>query len=111
MIANMGIMPAILVAIIIGVISQEYPAPKVEWGFVVPALGELWQYTPFVVGFPSLEIWLLSIPTGIVAYIIGYGDIVVGNELVNRVKSKRKMKKLKTISHCFIIAYLSEMAY
>ena len=95
MIANMGIMPAILVAIIIGVVSQEYSTPNIEWGFVVPAIGELWQYTPFVVGFPSLEIWLLAIPTALVAYIIGYGDIVIGSELVNRASKNRNDEKIE----------------
>lgn len=93
-ISNFGIVPAMVLAIIVGVIVKEYPLPQIEWGLVVPAFGELWQFTPFVVGFPSMEIWLATIPTAIIAYIIGYGDIVVGNELLERADKKRKDEKI-----------------
>lgn len=96
LIANGGILTPILIAIFIGIIVQEYPTPTIEWGLVIPAFGELWQHTPFVVGFPSLDLLLYALPTAIVAYIIGYGDIVVGDELINVSQARRKDEKIVT---------------
>ncbi|ARK28879.1 solute carrier family 23 protein [Halalkalibacter krulwichiae] len=93
-IGNFGIMPAIIVAIVIGWTTREYPAPTVEWGFVVPNLAELWSFTPFVVGFPSLSIVLMAIPTALLAYIIAYGDIVVGSSLFKKASEYRKDEKV-----------------
>ncbi|MBU8908302.1 solute carrier family 23 protein [Desertibacillus haloalkaliphilus] len=93
-IANFGIMPAIIVAIIIGWASREYQTPTIEWGFVIPNFPELWNYTPFVVGLPDLNIILLAIPTALIAYIIAYGDIVVGTSLLDRASEKRNDEKV-----------------
>ncbi|MFC0558351.1 solute carrier family 23 protein [Halalkalibacter alkalisediminis] len=92
-IGNYGIMPAIIVAIIVGWVTREYPAPAVEWGIVVPNFAELWSFTPFVVGFPSLSIILMAIPTALLAYIIAYGDIVVGASLFQKASEFRKDEK------------------
>lgn len=89
-IANFGIMPPILVAIFIGWLAGEYPAPKIEWGITLPNVAELWKFTPFSVGFPEPEMILLAIPTAILAYIIAFGDIIVGKNLVDRASELRK---------------------
>lgn len=93
-IANYGIMPSIIIAIIIGWAVGEYPTPQIEWGITVPALGEMWNVTPFVVGFPTIEMFINAIPTAILAYIIAYGDIVVGNQLIERASRSRKDEKI-----------------
>ncbi|WP_209125006.1 solute carrier family 23 protein [Alkalihalobacillus sp. BA299] len=94
LIANYGIMPAIILAIIIGWVTKEYPLPNIQWGFTVPAFAEMWSYTPFVVGFPSLDVFLIAIPTAIIAYIIAYGDIIVGTTLMKRADEVRKDEKV-----------------
>lgn len=94
LISNAGILTPILIAIAIGIFVQEYSLPSIEWGIVIPAVGELWQYTSFSVGFPSFEIWMIALPNALVAYIIAYGDIVVGNELLETTKSRRKDEKI-----------------
>jgi len=88
-ISNYGMVPAILVAIAVGFLSSEYSVPEVEWGFVSPAFGEMWNYLPFVVGFPSFNTFLLAVPTAVIAYIIAYGDIIVGDTLVSKMDSLR----------------------
>ncbi|MDT8862173.1 xanthine/uracil/vitamin C permease [Alkalihalobacillus sp. MEB130] len=89
-IANFGIMPAILVAIAIGWLVKEYPTPSVEWGITTPNFVELWNYTPFVIGFPSLDVFVLALPIAILGYIIAYGDIIVGTTLIERAEKYRK---------------------
>lgn len=93
-IANFGIMPPILIAIIIGWVVGEYPPPKIEWGITLPNVAELWNFTPFSVGFPGLEMIILAIPTGILAYIIAFGDIIVGQNLVERASKTRQDEKI-----------------
>lgn len=40
-IAGFGIMPPVIVAIIIGWLAKEYPAPSIEWGITLPDVAEL----------------------------------------------------------------------
>ncbi|MFB4162431.1 xanthine/uracil/vitamin C permease [Alteribacillus sp. JSM 102045] len=89
-IASYGIMPAIIAAMIIGWIVSEYPTPQVEWGITVPSLAEMWGTSPFALGFPGFDIFLAAAPTAILAYIIAYGDIVVGQKLIERANESRK---------------------
>ncbi|WP_018924366.1 solute carrier family 23 protein [Salsuginibacillus kocurii] len=94
-IASYGIMPSIIIAIIIGWAIAEYPSPDIEWGITVPSLNEMWNVTPFVVGFPTWEIFLAAIPTAILAYIISYGDIIVGEKLIERSSKFRPDEKIE----------------
>ncbi|RLL47024.1 xanthine/uracil/vitamin C permease [Oceanobacillus piezotolerans] len=95
LIASFGIMPAIIVAILLGWAVGEYPTPNIEWGITIPALSEVWQLTPFVIGFPGIEMLIAAIPTAILAYIIAYGDIIVGDQMIKRAKESRNDEKIQ----------------
>ncbi len=88
-IGNYGMVPGLFVAIAVAWAIREYPRPDIEWGFTQPSFGEMWNYLPFTVGFPGPEIFLLAIPTAIIAYVIAYGDIIVGTTLIRRVDVDR----------------------
>lgn len=77
-----GMVPAMLICILIGVLVDEYPLPKIEWGITVPVFSEMWKYLPFTVGFPTIDMFITAIPTAIIAYIIAFGDVIVGETLV-----------------------------
>ncbi|TWI56147.1 solute carrier family 23 protein [Halalkalibacter nanhaiisediminis] len=94
--ANYGLVPAMVIAMIIGWMVSEYPMANVEWGITQPAFIEMWSYLPFAVGFPSLDIFLLAVPTAIIAYIIAFGDIIVGKTLLQRADNVRKDEKIDT---------------
>ena len=87
--SNAGIVPALLIAVVIGWIVGEYKTPNIEWGINLPAFGEMWNYLPFTVGFPDISLYIAAIPTAIIAYIIAYGDIVVGGALMDRASKDR----------------------
>lgn len=93
-IASYGIVPAIFVAIFIGLVIGEYNFPKIEWGITKPDISGLWEITPFVIGFPSFELFMAAIPTAILAYIVAYGDIIVGEKLVERASESRPDEKI-----------------
>lgn len=93
-IASFGIMPPVIVAMIIGWLAKEYPAPSIEWGITLPDVKELWKFTPFAVGFPGVELFIAAIPTAVLAYIIAFGDIIVGQNLVEQACKSRKDEKV-----------------
>ena len=82
LLANYGMVPAMIIAIVVGLVSAEYPLPDIRWGITIPAWGEMWSYLPFAVGFPSVDLLIKAIPTAITAYVIAFGDVIVGTALV-----------------------------
>ncbi|MFC2948063.1 solute carrier family 23 protein [Virgibacillus sediminis] len=92
--AGFGIMPAIIVAIIVGWAVGEYPTPNIEWGITVPAISEVWQLTPFSIGFPSIDLLIAAVPTAVLAYVIAYGDIIVGDQMIKRARESRNDEKI-----------------
>jgi hypothetical protein len=78
-----GMVPAMIFAIVVGMLVKEYPLPDIEFGITIPAFKEMWNYLPFTVGFPGIDLFIKAIPTAIIAYIIAFGDVIVGTVLVN----------------------------
>ncbi|MEH6627031.1 MAG: solute carrier family 23 protein [Motiliproteus sp.] len=95
MISSYGMVPGTLVAMAIGWIVGEYQLPDVEFGLSTPAFADMWNYLPWTLGFPDLEIYWMAIPTAIIAYIIAFGDIIVGQSLLDRVDHLRPDEKIE----------------
>lgn len=94
MIANYGLVPAMIIAMALGWSMSEYQFPTIDWGITVPAFAEMWNYIPFSVGFPNIDIFLMAVPTAIIAYIIAFGDIIVGKTLIQTAEEIRKDEKI-----------------
>ncbi len=94
-IASYGMVPGMLMTMAIGWAVAEYPLPTVEWGVELPAFSKIWDYLPFTVGFPSMSLIMAAIPTAIIAYIIAFGDIIVGQSLIKRVDHLRPDEKIE----------------
>ncbi len=93
-IVNYGMVPGMLVAIFIGIAVGEYKVPDIRWGITRPAFDQLWQYLPFSLGFPDAKIFLYAVPTALIAYIIAFGDIIVGQSLMQRADELRTDEKI-----------------
>lgn len=114
-----GMVPAMILCIFIGMLVKEYPVPDIQFGITVPAFAEMWNYLPFSVGFPGIELFLKAIPTAIIAYIIAFGDVIVGTVLVkSAVEESRPDEKvdidtdrihlvtgLRNVLHAFLAPY------
>ncbi|MGM9928086.1 MAG: solute carrier family 23 protein [Bacillus sp. (in: firmicutes)] len=112
MIANYGLVPAMIIAMFLGWSMSEYPVPSVEWGITNPAFVEMWSYLPFAVGFPNLDIFLMAIPTAIIAYIIAFGDIIVGETLLQSADEKRKDEKIDAnVSRVHIVTAIRNLIH
>lgn len=90
MLANFGMVPGMFVAMIIGWMVGEYALPNIEWGITQPDFGLMTQYLVFSVGMPSWDMILLAIPTALIAYVIAFGDILVGFTLTRRINEVRQ---------------------
>tara|TARA_R110002094_G_scaffold207268_2_gene177653 strand:- start:3357 stop:4598 length:1242 start_codon:yes stop_codon:yes gene_type:complete len=111
-IANYGILPGMTVGIFVAWGIGEYPLPDIEWGFTSPDFAGMWNYLPFTVGFPSLEVFALAIPTAVVAYIIAFGDILVGRSLMERADKMRPDEKIDySVSRVHLVTALRNLLH
>ncbi len=94
-IANFGMVPGMIVAMVVGWIVGEYPLPDIEWGITNPDFSLMAEYLVFSVGFPGWDVFLMAIPTALIAYVIAFGDIIVGRTLVERIDSVRPDEKIE----------------
>ncbi|GGF71687.1 solute carrier family 23 protein [Alteromonas lipolytica] len=94
-ISNFGMVPGMVIAMIVGWIIGEYPLPDIQWGITQPDFGLMSEYLVFTVGFPDLDMFLLAIPTALIAYVIAFGDILVGRTLLERVDQVREDEKIE----------------
>ena len=94
-ISNFGMVPGMVLAMLVGWVVGEYPWPDVQWGITQPDFGLMWDYLVFNTGMPDVNTFLLAIPTALIAYVIAFGDIVVGFTLVKRVDHLREDEKIE----------------
>ncbi|PAT35786.1 solute carrier family 23 protein [Vandammella animalimorsus] len=95
-ISNFGMVPGIVVAMLIGWAIKEFPLPNIEWGITKPNFGLLFDHLAFNVGWPTWDMFLLAAPTAVIAYVIAFGDILVGFTLVKRADHQRPDEVIET---------------
>ncbi|AYD41104.1 hypothetical protein D4Z93_11470 [Clostridium fermenticellae] len=91
MISNLGILPVMILAVIVGPIVGETVIPAIKWGFSQPAYGELWSnWTFWSIGFPPLKMFINAIPMVFSAYIILFGEMIQAQALLEDAGKVRK---------------------
>ncbi|WP_429884637.1 xanthine/uracil/vitamin C permease [Geoalkalibacter halelectricus] len=93
-IAKFGMVPAMLVAIAIGVGVGEFPVPNIEFGITRPDFALMWQYLPWTIGFPGIEFYINGFATAVAAYIIAFGDVIVGTSLVENANKESRRDEI-----------------
>ena len=82
-ISNLGILPIMLLAVVIGPIFKETVWPTIQFGFTQPAFGELWSHwTIWNIGFPPLKMFIVALPMVFSAYIILFGEMIQAQALI-----------------------------
>ena len=82
MIAALGLLPGFVIAALVGPLVGEV-VYDVQWGFLIPPVGDMWnKMSPFAIGFPDLSMMIQAMPLAIITYIILFGDLVTGNEVI-----------------------------
>lgn len=96
-VGGFGMLPAILIAVIVGPIVGEYAIPKVDfWPLIkIPDIAGIIKLTsPFSVGWPSLNVIMRAAPMAIVVYIIAFGDFVTSEALLHQADVARPDEKI-----------------
>ena len=99
-IGRFGMIPAILLCIVVAPMVGETAWPdfsqvRVDNLIKVPNLELVLQYCcPFVIGFPSADMFIRAIPQAIVIYIIGFGDFVTCKALMADAQEVRNDEKI-----------------
>lgn len=96
-IGKFGMLPAIIIAVIVGPIVAEIAIPTVEfWPLIkIPEFANIWnQLSPFAIGFPSAQTFIEAIPMAVVVYIIAFGDFVTSEALINEADEVRQDEKI-----------------
>jgi len=94
-IANLGILPVIALAVIVGPLVGETEWPVIEWGITQPAFFTLFsEWTFFGVGFPPLHMFISGLPMVFSAYIILFGDMIQSQALLEDAGKVRPDEKI-----------------
>lgn len=97
MIGKFGMLPAIILAVILGPLTNELPPPIFTLGSIIKIpdfAGIIQQVSPFGVGFPPMAAYVTVIPTVIAVYIIAFGDFVTAESLIAEADEIRQDEKI-----------------
>lgn len=95
-IGQLGILPAVVAAVIIAPLIGETAFPSIQWGFSHPDFATLWtDWVPWgTLGWPSPMQFVKAIPTVIAIYIVLFGDVVQSKALVKDADAARPDEKI-----------------
>ncbi|CAH0306723.1 hypothetical protein SRABI96_04812 [Peribacillus sp. Bi96] len=94
-IGNLGILPAILLAVFVAPIFGEAKWPNIQWGFSSPDFATLWSdYTVFGLGFPAMTFFLSAIPAVFATYLVVFGDVLKTKALLSESDEVREDEKV-----------------
>lgn len=109
---SMALLIGFLVAAVVGPLTGELSF-DIGTGFHIPQVGEyIKAVSPFVVGWPTIDIYLKAFPLAIMIYIFIFGDLVLANTLLDQAGKVRKDEKIEadnTRSH--IILFIRNMGH
>jgi len=90
LLSNLGSLPIIILAILIGPLVGEAAIPNIEWGITTLAFRELFtEWTIFGLGLPPLKMFISGLPMVISCYIVLFGDMIQTQCLLEDASKKR----------------------
>ncbi|MGO9568199.1 MAG: hypothetical protein ACLP5H_11715 [Desulfomonilaceae bacterium] len=90
--SDLGLLPALILAIPVAPLLGELPWPTIEWGFTVPHFYTLFsEWTPFSsrIGFPELSLYMSAAPLVAATYIVLFGELIQAEALVDEAREWR----------------------
>jgi len=80
--AGLGLLPGFIIAAIVGPIAHEV-SYDVQGGILVPSFLSLFhKVSPFSIGWPSLHMYWDTLPLAAMGYVILFGDLITGVEVL-----------------------------
>ena len=92
-----GLLPGFVTAGVVGYFTGEFTY-NIRWEILdlSASMGSLWQKaSPFAIGWPPLETFISSFPLALITYILFFGDLVTGNEMIEQAQPSRPDEKLE----------------
>lgn len=92
-----GLLPGFIIAGTVGYFTGEFEY-HIRWELldVVGASTSLWaKASPFAIGWPPLETFLASFPLALITYILFFGDVITGNEMIEQAQTARSDETLE----------------
>lgn len=96
-ILGLGLLPGFILAGVLGVFTGEFEY-NIRWELldVAAASASLWaKASPFAIGWPSINTFLASFPLALITYILFFGDVITGNEMIEEAQKSRDDEKLE----------------
>ncbi|TAL33662.1 MAG: hypothetical protein EPN93_13670 [Spirochaetes bacterium] len=97
LISNLGIMPALALAIIVGPLAGELQWPQYDGSiFTTPDFITLWKdFTIFgAIPFPPLSMFISGLPMVFSAYVVAFGEIIQSQALLDDAQKYRPDEKI-----------------
>jgi len=91
-ISDLGLLPALVLAIFIAPLVGELPWPDIKWGFTIPQFYTLWtEWTPFSarIGFPPLALFMQAAPLVAAVYVVLFGELIQAEALIDEAREFR----------------------
>ena len=91
-VSDLGLLPAMLLAVIVAPLVGELPWPTIEWGFTHPQFYEvITEWSPFGsrVGFPGLMYYVDAIPLVLAVYVVLFGELIQADALIDEAREYR----------------------
>ncbi|MFT5573873.1 MAG: hypothetical protein ACI9FR_002809 [Cryomorphaceae bacterium] len=96
-ILGFGLLPGFVIAGIVGIFTGEFEY-NIRWEFldVASASTSLWaKASPLAIGWPPVSTFLASFPLALITYILFFGDVITGNEMIEQAQKTRSDEKLE----------------
>jgi len=96
-VVGLGLLPGFIIAGIVGLFTGEFEY-NIRWELldVFGATATLWEKaSPFYIGWPSMNMFLSSFPLALITYILFFGDVITGNEMIEDAQKSRSDEKLE----------------
>jgi hypothetical protein len=96
-ILGFGLLPGFIIAGSVGYFTGEFQY-NIRWEIldVGASATSLWaKASPFAIGWPPVETFLAAFPLALITYILFFGDVVTGNEMIEQAQTTRADEKLE----------------
>ncbi|MEG6584786.1 hypothetical protein [Dendrosporobacter sp. 1207_IL3150] len=90
--SDLGLMPALVLAIFVAPLVKELPWPTIQWGFTIPQFYTLFtEWTPFAdrIGWPPFSLYMSAAPLVFAVYIVLFGELIQAEALIDEAREFR----------------------
>ncbi len=94
---GLGLLPGFIIAGTVGYFTGEFEY-NIRWEILDIGAGaaSLWaKASPFMIGWPPLDTFIAAFPLALITYILFFGDVVTGNEMIHQAQAERSDEKLE----------------